>query len=153
MPFHAPTMDGDTIDITFVDAVHDDDPHEQAAAESQAVKQALTFRFETQVLPGLQFEQLKRDHPAPRGSGDDHHPVDFPVALIVASVTRWCEFRGPAPADPDWQTGPLDADDVRGTLWETWPQWARLELFRRLEAQNIFGQAGGLGKLLRSANG
>jgi hypothetical protein len=91
----------------------------------------VTVSFRTQVPSGADLERLYRAHPA-ADDGARWNLETFPPALIAASVIEWCSSETPG------EVAALTEDDAV-ELWETWPQWARRELFTALYAQATDG--------------
>jgi len=141
MSFAPPGFAGDPIIVSFVPTpdLHDD-PHEQAAAAEQALKQATTYTFTSRVLEGARWEALIAEHP-PQVEGDDYNPDTFCPALIVESVTGWKVTV--AGEQTESEARPMTGAEA-AELWESWPQWARLALIDPLKVQNIYGPS--LGK-------
>ena len=104
------------------------------------------FTFGTRTLPGARWEQLLREHP-PTEAGLDYDPDTFPPALLAESITGWTvhgvapDLNAPVELETEHRAPTLDETTE---LWQSWPQWARRQLLRPVEVQNVLG--GALGK-------
>lgn len=136
---------GAPVVIRFADAVYtaavahrdelaarpDVDPEALTAADRQIpADESFAVTFSTRLLSGAEWEHLQRISP----SEDERYRWNMDALaprVIAAMVTEWQSTSGS-------HGGPFTEDEAR-ELWQTWPQWARAELWEALYGQIIAG--------------
>jgi len=146
-----PDQHGETVTIRFVPNVEPTgDPHTDAENQARAETEATEYQIRTRILPGALWEKLVADNPptdTQKTEGFDYHTTNFPVGLLVESITGWTVTRAGAVLEDEVRK--VTVDEAR-ELWETWPQFARRQLFAVLQSQNLYGPALGKGNKRRN---